>query len=151
MEKIADKDDDIIRMKTIPNIGLIAAVVIKAYVGDFNRFPNAQKLASYAGLIPSVRQSGEHTRSGHITKEGPRILRAVLVQSATGMKPSAGSLYEVYHKKGKEIGYKKARVMMAKKLLTIAFRVVRDKTIYIDNPDRYSKKMDKTCYSNSAS
>jgi transposase len=150
LEKITKKDDDVQRMITIPTIGLIASVTIKAYVGDFKRFPDSSKLVSYAGLIPSVRQSGEHTKTGHITKEGPRLLRAVLVQSITGMKPSAGYLYEQYHKKGKEIGYKKARVMMAKKLLIIAFRIVKDKTTYVDNPLN-TKKMGKTCYLNSAS
>ena len=163
LDKIAIEDDDIVRMQTIPSVGVIAATTIKAYVGDFSRFPNAKKLASYAGLVPSVRQSGTHTKTGHITKEGPKILRAVLVQAATSMRPSAGELYKQHQKRSKEIGFKKARIALAKKLLTIAYRVVTDKTIFQDssncentklclqhNPD-INKEMSKTRSIHSAS
>lgn len=145
LEQMAENDDDILRMRTIPNIGIIAASVIKAYIGDFNRFSNAQKLVCYAGLVPSIRQSGDSLKSGHITKEGPSILRKILVQAAVGIRPSAGYLYDNYKTKAKKIGFKKARIVLAKKLLTIAYRVVKDKTVYQCQPIHKSE-MDKTRY-----
>lgn len=141
LEKIAQSDDEVFRMRTIPNIGLVAALTIKAYVGDFNRFPNAQKLVAYAGLAPSVRQSGSSQKNGHITREGPGILRGALVQSAAGIKSTAGFLYTFYEKKKRKIGFKKARIVLAKKLLSIAYRVVMDKTVF--NPNKY-QEMGKT-------
>lgn len=146
LEKIAESDDNVQRMKTVPNIGTITALTIKAYVGKFNRFSNASKLVSYAGLIPSLRQSGNSIKSGHITKQGPSMLRAVLVQAAAGIRSSAGYLYHYYKNKSKKIGFKKARIALAKKLLTIAYRVVKDKTVYQDK----ITKMGKTCYIRSA-
>ena len=50
--------DAIRRLKTIPGVGDVVAVAIYAHVGDVTRFPNAKTLAAYAGLVPSVRQSG---------------------------------------------------------------------------------------------
>jgi len=140
--ELAEKDDDIQRIMTIPTIGPVVATVIKAYVADFKRFPNADKLASYAGLVPSVRQSGDKEAHGHITKQGPGMLRWALVQSAAIVRPSHGDLYKFYNKKKVKIGVKKARIALAKKLLTISYRVVIDKTEYIDMS---KKEMDKTC------
>ncbi len=142
INEIAEKDDDIQRMMTIPTIGPLVATTIKAYVADFKRFPNADKLACYAGLVPSVRQSGDKEAHGHITKQGPGMLRWALVQSAAITRPSHGELHKYYQKKKAKIGVKKARIALAKKLLTISYRVVIDKTEYID---KSKKEMDKTC------
>lgn len=143
LQKVAQRSDDIQRMMSIPNIGTIAACTIKAYVGDFNRFPNTRKLTSYSGLVPSTRQSGSSTKSGHITRCGPSILRAVLVQAAAGIRPSAGQLYEFYKRKAYKIGIKKARIALAKKMLCIAYRVVVDKTEFVNK--NKNTEMDKTC------
>ncbi|MGH7282282.1 MAG: transposase [Polyangiaceae bacterium] len=50
-------------------------------MGDISRFRNARLLTAYAGLVPSVHQSGESTRSGPITKEGSSARRSVVVQA----------------------------------------------------------------------
>ena len=54
--------DAVRRLKTIPAVGDQVAVRIYAWVGKVTRFDNARKLASYAGLVPSVWQSGESCR-----------------------------------------------------------------------------------------
>ena len=65
------KDIDVIRrLRTIPGVGELVSANIYAAVGDITRFPNARKLAAYAGLVPTVSQSGGPARIGHITKEG---------------------------------------------------------------------------------
>jgi len=45
-------------LKTIPGVGDILAIVIALEVGDVSRFPRAQKLASYAGTVPRIKDSG---------------------------------------------------------------------------------------------
>ncbi len=142
IKAIAERDDDIQRIMTIPTIGPVVATTIKAYVADFKRFSSADKLAAYAGLVPSVRQSGDKETHGHITKQGPGMLRWALVQSAAIIRPSHGELYKFYNRKKVKIGVKKARIALAKKLLTISYRVVIDKTEYID---KSKKEEDKTC------
>jgi transposase len=59
------------RIMTIPGIDMIVALAIVAAIGDPGRFETAEKLVSYLGLNPSVRQSGSGpAHHGRITKQG---------------------------------------------------------------------------------
>lgn len=69
------------RLMTVPGIGAYTALAILAEVGDFARFPDGEKLASYAGLVPQIHQSGDTERLGQITKLGNPILRYLLVET----------------------------------------------------------------------
>jgi transposase len=51
-------------LMTIPGIGLVSALIFYADICDVKRLSNAEKLAHYAGLVPKVRQSGEHIGVG---------------------------------------------------------------------------------------
>lgn len=82
IKRICLMNDEISILLTIPGIGYFSALLIYAEVGDINRFPNSKKLCSYAGLVPTVRQSGNKIIRGRITKEGNKLLRWVLVQCA---------------------------------------------------------------------
>jgi hypothetical protein len=73
--------DAVQRLQTIPGVGERVATAIYATVGDATRFHRASELASYAGLVPSVEQSGQSRRNGGITKEGTPGLRRMLVQA----------------------------------------------------------------------
>ena len=55
---------------TIPGVGAFTALVLKAEIGDIRRFPDKKSLYNYAGLVPVIRQSAEHKRSGGITHAG---------------------------------------------------------------------------------
>lgn len=48
-------------LMTIPGIGFVSALTLYAEICDFKRFSNPEKLAHYAGLVPRIRQSGEHS------------------------------------------------------------------------------------------
>jgi len=50
--------EEIKLLRTIPGVGFILAVVIATEMGDINRFPGPEKLASYAGAVPRVKASG---------------------------------------------------------------------------------------------
>src|SRR6266508_4584392 len=71
-------------------LGAIDALVIRrdtiermiAEIGDFSRFDRPGKLASYLGLVPSERSSGQTRRQGAITKAGSRHARRLLVEAA---------------------------------------------------------------------
>ena len=67
---------------TVPGIGYYLALLIKAMVGDVNRFHSGDHLASYAGLVPSTHSSGGVERHGGITRQGSRWLRWALVEEA---------------------------------------------------------------------
>ena len=66
-------------LKTIYGISDYSARAILSEIGDITRFPSAKKLKSYAGIVPSIYQSGNTFRTGGITKQGSRWLRWILV------------------------------------------------------------------------
>jgi transposase len=118
-KKVENKaaDDRIVELLvTIPGIGTFSALIIKAEIGTISRFPDADHLASYCGLVPSVRSSGNYTHRGSITKEGNRWLRWVLVEAAGKLKKKSPHFKDFYYrilsKKTKQV----ARVATARKL-----------------------------------
>ena len=69
---------------TIPGVGPFVAVAIKARIGDITRFPDKQKLCSYAGLVPKADNSGEYvSKHGHV-KHGDMVLKAALTTAVRG-------------------------------------------------------------------
>ena len=64
-------DEGVKRLMTIPGVDMVVALAIVAAIGDVGRFEQSQKLVSYLGLNPSVRQSGPGPAyHGRITKQG---------------------------------------------------------------------------------
>lgn len=116
-------------LKTIPGIGEFFARLIDAEIDDISRFRNPKKLAAYAGLVPSTYSSGGKTYHGKIIKQGNKWLRWAFVeavQPAIATDPQLRAQYE--HLKFR--GVNKARVAIARKLLTITFQILRDQRPY---------------------
>jgi len=67
-------------LTTIPGVDYWSALLIIAEVADIGRFPEPKKPCSYAGLVPTVSQSGSHTYYGHTIKECCTNLKWILVQ-----------------------------------------------------------------------
>lgn len=128
--------EDIERLMTIPGVGHVCATTVYAWVGDVSRFPDPKSLCAYAGLVPSVRQSGDTTTHGHITKQGSPALRATLVQAAhvvtsRARTEAARPLQAIYERvRGTRGRRKVAIVALARHLLRIAFHVLRDRAPY---------------------
>ena len=116
-------------LKTIPGIGEFFARLIEAEIDDIARFRSAKKLAAYAGLVPSTYSSGGKTYHGKIIKQGNKWLRWAFVEAvapAVATDPQLRAQYE--HLKFR--GTNKARVAIARKLLTIAFQILRDQRAF---------------------
>jgi transposase len=64
------KEEENLRLMTLPGVGPQAALIIRSAVGDVSRFSSSKKLASYAGLVPRVSKSDETVYYGSITKHG---------------------------------------------------------------------------------
>jgi transposase len=67
-------------LMTVPGVGYYTALLVKAEIGDVNRFKSGGRLCSYAD--PSTYNSGGVTRHGGITREGSRWLRWAMVEAA---------------------------------------------------------------------
>jgi transposase len=80
----AGSDDPAVkRLLTITGVNLIVAAGLVAAIGDVRRFTSPQKLVSYVGLNPRVRQSGLGlAQHGRISKRGRSHARAMLVEAA---------------------------------------------------------------------
>ncbi|WP_082660634.1 transposase [Paenibacillus naphthalenovorans] len=70
------------RASTVSQGSVLSALTILAEIGDVTRFLSPKKPACYAGLVPSVHQSGKTRYTGNITKEGRATLRWILVGRA---------------------------------------------------------------------
>lgn len=69
-------------LRSVPGVGEILAPVIWLEIGDVRRFPRAENLASYAGLVPRVFSSGGHTRLGGISRFVNQYLKWAFVEAA---------------------------------------------------------------------
>jgi len=70
------------RMRRQKGVGLLTAMGLLVELGDLERFPNRRKLSSYLGLVPSMHDSAEVERRGHISRMGPSRIRKLLNQAA---------------------------------------------------------------------
>jgi len=82
IEARAEKDEQAKLLMTIPGIGPIRAMEIIAEIADIKRFPNSSKLCSYAGLVPSIKQSGNSLRHGTLIKQANKSLKNALIESS---------------------------------------------------------------------
>ena len=69
-------------IQTMPGLGDVASYIILAEIGDINRFETPAQLCSYAGIVPSVSQTGDKCYSSRITKQGSKWLRWIFIQCA---------------------------------------------------------------------
>ncbi len=109
----------------LPGVGPFIALVILAEVGDVSRFGSARKLASWAGLTPTVRGSDRVAHYGHISKQGSVLLRWALCEAAQTAKRSpqfAASFQAIAQRRGKKI----ATIAVARKLLTRVWHLLTD-------------------------
>lgn len=123
LEQLAKADPISHILMSMPGVGIITVSAIRAEVGDFARFPSGESLASYAGLVPSQRSSGQSVRMGHITKRGSNVLRYTMVECAYRVRANH-PLYAFYDRLAPKVGKKKARVALARKMLTILWHLV---------------------------
>src|SRR5262245_16789883 len=110
-------------LTALPGVGRFTALVILAEIGDITRFGSARKLASWAGLTPTVRGSDLTVRHGHISKQGSAWLRWVLNQAAQTAKRSpefAATYSSIAKRRGKKI----ATIAISRKLLTRAYHLL---------------------------
>jgi transposase len=121
----AKADPRVKTLTTLPGAGQFTALVMVAEIGDITRFPSARKLASWAGLTPTVRGSDRTVRHGHISKQGSAWLRWVLNQAAQTAKRSpefAATYAAIAKRRGKKI----ATIAIARKLLTRAWHLLSE-------------------------
>jgi len=113
------------RLMAIPGISTTAANVILAELGvDMSPWPTAAHIAAWAGLAPGSRESGGK-RMAASTRKGNTHLKTMLVEAASAaVRTKSCHLKNTFHRLRARMGYKKAIVAMAHKLLVIIYTLL---------------------------
>ncbi len=105
-------------------VGSVAEIFV-AEIGDVGRFRSAQALCSWAGLTPRHRESDTKVTRGGISKMGSRLVRWAALEAVSAYK-GGPVLREDFHRIAERRGRNKARVAVARKLLTLVYYGLRD-------------------------
>lgn len=125
LAKAALGDKCVRRLMTVTGINLTIAVGLIAAIGDVSRFSNSEKLVSYFGLNPRVRQSGDgRAYHGRISKIGRAHARGLLVEAAWAAAATPGPLRSFFMRIMKKRGKPIAAVATARKMTTIIWHLL---------------------------
>ncbi|KYG04544.1 hypothetical protein BE21_46225 [Sorangium cellulosum] len=119
-------------LMTLPGVDVAVAQTLLAALGDIQRFRSPDHAASYLGLVPSTYQSGdpEHVYHGRITKQGKGQARWMLVQAAQHVGNHPGPLGNFFRRLAKRKNRNVAVVATARKLVTIAYHMLKNNEPY---------------------
>ena len=128
-QRLANFEDALTRLATIPGVGRRVAETIVAECGtDMQRFPSAAQFVSWAGFSPGQRQSGGHAHAAPVRK-GSKTLRTVLVEAGYGAGRTRTYLGAVYHRLAGRRGKPRAAVATGRHILVAAYHILRDADI----------------------
>jgi transposase len=132
-------------LSTIPGISTLSAEVVVAEIGlEMTRFPTAGHLISWAGLCPKNDESAGKRRSTRMRKGAP-WLKTTLIQCAWAAARTKGSYFQAqFHRLRARRGAKKAIGAVAASILTAAYHMLKDGTLYHDLGADYFEKRAKT-------
>lgn len=123
-------DERVKLLVTLPGVDLVVAQALLAALGDLSRFPEADRAASYMGLVPSTRQSGSRCRHGSISKQGNGYARALLVQAAEHLASHPGPLGHLFRRLKRKKHHNVAVIAVARKLVVIAWHLLKNNEPY---------------------
>ena len=120
---------------SVPGIGYTLGAMILSEIGDIKRFSSPAKLLAFAGLEPSVYQSGKfNPASGKMVKRGSPFLRWALLQVAT-YAPASSITFAAYYVKKRSEGKSPsvAHSHVAKKLVRVIFSLLSRNASFVDS------------------
>jgi transposase len=127
----AMKDERARRLMTLSGVHVTVAMGLLAAIGDITRFASSEKLVSYLGLNPSVRQSGNRpAQHGRITKQGRSHARAMLVEAAWAAARAPGPLRAFFLRIQSRRGKQVAAVATARKLAVLVWHLLTKEEDY---------------------
>ena len=112
-------------IQQIDGVGRVLGAIFVAEIGDVSRFPDAEHLCSWAGMTPKHRESDERVTRGKISKQGSPLVRWAAIEAIAKYR-GGPRLRADYERIAATRGRHKARVAVARKLLTLVFYGLRD-------------------------
>lgn len=137
MKEVFEQTEEIRFLRSMPGVGFLLSIVVSLEVGDVNRFPTPEKLASYSGTAPRVHASGGKVRYGNLRPDVNRYLKWAFVEAANTISINrklwphrhAVKLYERIRAKK---GHPKAIGAVARHLAEATFWILKRKQEYRD-------------------
>src|SRR5213079_641646 len=130
IEQEAEKCPEAQRLMTHPGVGPLTALAFVLIIGRAERFQCGKQVASYLGLVPLEKSSGNQRRLGHITKQGSSMMRFLLVEAAQVTVRSLPEWRSKYLHLVLRRGRKIAKVAMARRLAVHLFWMMRKEWNY---------------------
>ena len=116
------------QLTSIPGIDTVLAATILSEIGNISRFSSSDKLLAYAGLDPSVKQSGEfRSNQNRMSKRGsPYLRRAIWLASTVAVQ--CDPMFQAYYEKKTSEGLHYMNVIghVSRKMTAVIFAVLRD-------------------------
>src|SRR5438477_7757520 len=130
IKREAEKCPEAQRLMTHPGVGALTALAFVLIIGKAERFGCGKQVASYLGLVPLEKSSGNRRRLGHITKQGSSLVRFLLVEAAQVTARSLPDWRSKYYHLSMRRGRKIAKVAMARKLAVRLYWMMRKEWDY---------------------
>jgi transposase len=124
-------------LTTLPGVDTILAAAIVSEIGDITRFKTSAQLVSFAGINPTVHQSGQFTGDkNHMSKKGSPYLRLALWKASitsVQFNPVLKKYYALRIKDGKK--HMTVIGAVSRKLTGIIFAMMRDNKAFTESPE----------------
>ena len=130
LAQLAAADERARWLQTIPGIGPYSAMVILAEIGEPARFRDKRSLASYAGLVPRMRESAGKRSYGGISKQGSETLRWIMLQVAQVAARHSPAARTYAERLGRKKRPQVVKVALARKLLCCVWALLRHGVCY---------------------
>jgi transposase len=107
-------------------IGALTSVVILAELGDARRFSSSREAVRYGGLDITVHASDKRRAPGHLSRQGPPVLRWALYEAAQTARRKTSPDYVYYQQAAERLGDNRALLSVMRKLLKRSYHTLRE-------------------------
>ena len=138
LNRRAQQTPAVARLRSIPGVGIRTAEAVAAFIDDPHRFRHAKAVGRYFGLVPCQDQSGDKNRLGHITREGPAVVRQLVAEAtwqAVRRSPRVRAFFE-RTQRGDPQRKKIAVVATAHYLVRVMWALLKRGTVWQENEAR---------------
>jgi hypothetical protein len=118
-------------LRQVPGLGPLTTVQLLVEIGDIKRFKNFSHFNGYIGLKPMVYSSGDYDHKGHLTYRSHKSLRSALIECAWTSVQRDPALAVCYDRLRKRHTAKRAIVIIARKLLSRIYHVLKTGESYV--------------------
>ena len=127
LEQLVAHDPGVKGLEQIPEFGPKTVAVLRAELGDVNRFSRTDEVIAYGGMDIEIKESGQWKGKAKLSKRGSGLLRRVLYLAAIRSIHLEGSPFGAYYRRLVQRGLRKGSALMAvmRKMLAVAAHLLK--------------------------